>query len=345
MATAAAAIQEWTLTTPWAEPHCALGEGPFYEAETDSLRLVDIKKKQILYFRGVSAPANKDTAAGRPEIVQLDVCPSVTADIDGVDPRERILVGVKHGLTTLDVRGGQGRWEMLVPFHEPRNERLRANDGYADPLGRFLLGSMTDFGLGPFQPEGVCVCVCLSCSIHSCSPFLFNVKNLTMHTKGGLFLFTPDSAQELIPGLTIPNGMGWSPDLGTVYLTHSPVRELWAFDYDAATGAMRNRRVHYRHASGPAEPDGLRVDAEGHVWQALYGEGAVLRIDGRSGAVLGRVSIPTRNATCVQFVGEDLFVTTAADEDGDDPESKRLGGAIFRVHVGVRGMDLFKFKL
>ncbi|OAA74468.1 SMP-30/Gluconolaconase/LRE-like region [Akanthomyces lecanii RCEF 1005] len=310
-----AAIQEWTVTRPWAEPHCALGEGPFYEAETDSLRLVDIKKKQILYFRDVGAAENRDAAAAGPEVVQLDVCPTVTADIDGVDPRERILVGVKHGLATLDVKGGQGKYELLVPFHEPSNERLRSNDGYADPLGRFLLGSMTDFGLGPFQPE--------------------------------------DSARELIPGLTIPNGMGWSPDLRTMYFTHSPTRELFALDYDPAPGGggggggdMSRRRVHYRHTSGPAEPDGLRVDAEGHVWQAFYGEGMVLRIDGRSGAVLGRVRIPTRNATCVQFVGEDLFVTTAADDGHDaDAESKRLGGAIFRVHVGVRGMDLFKFKM
>lgn len=133
-----------------------------------------------------------------------------------------------------------------------------------------------------------------------------------------------------------------------MYFTHSSTRELFAFDYDPATGATgERRRVHYRHASGPAEPDGLRVDAEGHVWQAFYGEAMVLRIDGRSGAVLGRVRIPTRNATCVQSVSEDLFITTAADDDdnGDDAESKRLGGAIFRVHVGIRGMDLFKFEM
>lgn len=168
---------------------------------------------------------------------------------------------------------------------------------------------------------------------------------LANKTPGGLFLFTHDSAEELVTGLTIPNGIGWSPDLRTMYFTHSPTRELLAYNYDPATGTMSNRRVHHRYPTSGPEPDGLRVDAEGHVWQALYGGSAVLRVDGRTGAVLGRVTLPTRNATCVQFVGEDLFVTTAADEDGQDEESRRLGGAVFRVHVGVGGMQPFKFRM
>lgn len=128
-----------------------------------------------------------------------------------------------------------------------------------------------------------------------------------------------------------------------MYFTHSPTREVFASDYDPSSGVMSNRRVHYQH-KGSGEPDGLRVDVEGHIWQAFYGEAMVLRIDGRTGEVIGKVSVPTKNATCVQFVGEELFITTAADEDGEG-ESQRLGGAIFRVHVGVRGMDLFKFRM
>ena len=129
-----------------------------------------------------------------------------------------------------------------------------------------------------------------------------------------------------------------------MYFTHSPTRELFAFDYDPSSGFMSNKRVHYEHLSGRGEPDGLRIDADGHIWQAIYGEGMVLRIDGKSGQVIGKIRIPTKRATCVQFVGEDLFITTAADDAGEG-DSKRLGGAIFRVHVGVQGMDLFKFKM
>lgn len=144
-------VQEWQATKPWLNRNCALGEGPFYEQETDSLRLVDIKKKQLLCIRGISAAPAQEIAP-EPEILQLDVCPTVTSDIEGVDPRERILLGTKYGIEVLDRK--TGKHDMLVPFAEPHNERLRGNDGAADPLGGFLLGTMTDFGLGEFQPEG-----------------------------------------------------------------------------------------------------------------------------------------------------------------------------------------------
>ena len=129
-----------------------------------------------------------------------------------------------------------------------------------------------------------------------------------------------------------------------MYFTHSPTREVFAYTYDPSTGAMSDRRLFYKH-DGSGEPDGLRVDVEGNVWQAFYGDSMVLRID-PAGQVTGRIRLPTRNVTCVQFVGEELFVTTAADEIGSDvSESVKMGGTVFRVHVGVRGVDLFKFKM
>lgn len=129
-----------------------------------------------------------------------------------------------------------------------------------------------------------------------------------------------------------------------MYFTHSQTREVFAFDYVPETGAVSNQRLWYRH-EGPGEPDGFRVDVEGNVWHAVYGEGAVLKIDPR-GRVIGRISLPTRNITCVQFVGTELVVTSAADEEEDaDETSRRFGGDVFRVDVGTTGLELFKFKL
>lgn len=138
-------FQVWTATEPYIEPHCKLGEGPFYEAQSNTLRFVDIIQRRL---------HTVDLALGAPSLttLQLDAAATVTADIEGVDPREKILIGVKHGLAVLDRKSGA--YEYVARLGDEGGERLRTNDGGADPRGRFWLGTMTDFGLGPFQPEG-----------------------------------------------------------------------------------------------------------------------------------------------------------------------------------------------
>lgn len=137
-------FQVWTADT-FAEPHCKLGEGPFYERETNTLRFVDIIQRRVHTLDLAAGPSSLTT-------LQLDAPATVTADIEGVDPREKILIGVKYGLAVLDRRSGT--YEYVAKMGEENAERLRTNDGGADPRGRFWLGTMTDFGLGEFQHEG-----------------------------------------------------------------------------------------------------------------------------------------------------------------------------------------------
>lgn len=68
----------------------------------------------------------------------------------------------------------------------------------------------------------------------------------------------------------------------------------------------------------------------------------MLKISPRS-QVVGEILLPTRNVTCTQFVGTELFITSAEDTDGDD-KSKEFGGGLFRVDVGVEGLEPFPFK-
>ncbi|KAK2590038.1 rRNA-processing protein cgr1 [Conoideocrella luteorostrata] len=296
--------QHWTVDEPWLDLRCSLAEGPFYEKATNSVRFVDIKRNSIHTVSVIEGQPSLQTC-------QLDICPTVTADIEGVDPRERILVGVKYGLAVLDRRSG--RYEMLARFNNLDNERLRSNDGAADPHGRFWIGSMTDFGYGEFRPEG------------------------------SLYRFGQDSKEEVVKGLTIPNSIGWSPDNNkTMYYTHSKARQIFALDYDPSSGVVSNQRLFYQHPTA-GEPDGFRIDVDGNLWTAVYGEAKVLRINPQ-GEVTGQISLPTRNITCVQFVGTELVITSAADEGGEG-QSKLYGGGLFRVDVGTTGLDLFKFKM
>ncbi|KAK4044004.1 hypothetical protein C8A01DRAFT_31877 [Parachaetomium inaequale] len=301
-------LQQWHVSEPYLETHCSLGEGPYYEPATNTLRFVDIIKKQLHTVSLTEGPSSLKT-------LQFDESVTVTADIEGRDPQETLLVGAKQGLAVLDRK--TGKYEYVTKFGEEKGERIRSNDGVVDPNGRFWLGTMTDFGLGPFQPEG------------------------------SLYRFTHATpAARTRSGLTIPNSLGFSPDAHTMYFTHSTAREVLAWDYDpspASGGTLSNERVFYRH-DGPGEPDGFRVDTDGNLWHAVYGEARVLKISPQ-GELVGEVRIPTRNATCCELVGGgELVITTAADEEGEG-ESKRLGGAVFRVVVGAEGVPRFGFRM
>lgn len=147
----------------------------------------------------------------------------------------------------------------------------------------------------------------------------------------------------MVKGLTIPNSIGWSPDNKTMYYTHSKARQIFVLDYDTVSGAVSDHRLFYKHPTS-GEPDGFRIDVEGNLWTAVYGESKVLKIN-PEGKVIGQVTLPTRNITCVQFVGTELIITSAADEDSEDKTSRDYGGALFRVDVGTTGLELFKFRM
>lgn len=110
-----------------------------------------------------------------------------------------------------------------------------------------------------------------------------------------------------------------------------------AYDYSASDGTLTNERVFYQH-DGDGGPDGFKIDEEGNIWQAFYGESRVLKIS-PEGKVIGQVDYPTKAITCPVFIGTELWVTTAG---GNDEE---YSGGVFKVDVGVRGLKDFKFKL
>ncbi|KAI0902296.1 SMP-30/Gluconolaconase/LRE-like region-domain-containing protein [Annulohypoxylon nitens] len=308
-------IQRWNVMLPYIHLQCGLGEGPYYEPARHYLRFVDIKKKRLHI---VDLYKSKSDIGEQVKTIQLDTPVTVTADIDGVDPRERIAIGAKYGVAVLDLRSG--KYEYVSRFSSAAegasdNERIRSNDGAIDPHGRFWLGTMTDIGLD-LQPEG--------------SLYLFDGKTR--------------KARSVRHPVTIPNSISWSPDKRTMYFTDSVARTIFARDCDVETGDVSEERVFYKH-NGPGEPDGHRVDVEGNLWQAVYGEGRVLKISPQ-GKMIGEITLPTKNITCVEFVGTELYITTAGMEEGEGTEEEvELSGALFKVDVFVEGLKPHLFKL
>ncbi len=191
---------------------------------------------------------------------------------------------------------------------------MRFNDGVVDAEGRFFAGSMNDPRVKEPSAEGV------------------------------LFRLDPDlSLHRVIENVTIPNGMGFSLDEKFMYFIDSPTRNVSKFKYDRKTGSISDREVFY-HVDGDAIPDGMAMDVKGCLWIALAGGSKVLKLS-PEGKLVGEISLPTRMISCAVFAGEELYITSAEEEEpGKYPDSVKYGGSLFRVHVGVEGIPLHKFR-
>ena len=131
---------------------------------------------------------------------------------------------------------------------------------------------------------------------------------------GALYRLELDgSCTTVLTGLTISNGIGWSPDASTMYLSDSGTGCVDAFRFDGSTGAISDRRTVVRIDQPGMAPDGLTVDEEGGIWVALWNGGAVNRY-AADGSLLATVQLPVERPTSCAFGGpgrDTLFVTSA----------------------------------
>lgn len=136
---------------------------------------------------------------------------------------------------------------------------------------------------------------------------------------GGLFRVTREAGAvkfaRVQTGTGCANGMGWSPDLRLMYWTCSSRNRIFVYDYDAATGEMRNERVfHQANHATDGTCDGLAVDSAGNVYSARWGGSAIHKFSPQ-GELVAKIPVPTANVTSLCFGGKDLrdvYVSTAA---------------------------------
>jgi gluconolactonase len=119
------------------------------------------------------------------------------------------------------------------------------------------------------------------------------------------------------------NGVAWSPDGATLYLSDTRQQRLIVFE--PGRNARRDIDV-----SALGHPDGMAVDEHGAVWLALVG-GGVARLT-PAGEVDRRIEPPSSFTTSCCFDGRDLVVTT-----GNHSEHTDLGGCVLRTTLDVGG--------
>ncbi len=221
------------------------------------------------------------------------------------------VIAVERGFVLEDA---QGHLDALPELWT--DSSVRMNDGGCDPQGRFYCGSMAYD-----QAPG----------------------------RGRLFRLGPDRAvSPVLDEFTVPNGLDWSPDGGTVYHVDSATRRVFAYDYgdgdgnDTAAG-FSGKRVLAEIADGAGSPDGLTVDADGYVWVALYAGHAVHRYS-PTGGLDGVIELPVSRPTACTFGGDALdrlFITTT--RENLPPDAEPAAGSLYAYDPGVRGRPVRAF--
>ena len=224
-----------------------------------------------------------------------------------------LVVACGRGLAFFDEDAGR-----FDPIANPEGDKsqVRFNDGSVDPAGRFWAGTMNESDI--------------ESPVHS------------------LYRLDVDlSLDKVIDDVTIANGLGWSPDHATLYFTDTVRRTIFAYDYDTATGAIKNRRPFIEIPEVEGYPDGMTVDSEGCIWSAIWGGSKVARFDPQ-GRRIAEIPLPVAHVTSCAFGGKNfdtLYITTAWT--GLDAQARRQqpqAGDVFCLQTDTPGLPEPRFK-
>ncbi|MEX0660613.1 MAG: SMP-30/gluconolactonase/LRE family protein [Balneolaceae bacterium] len=173
-------------------------------------------------------------------------------------------------------------------------------------------------------------------------------NDLVVDQKGGLYfsdsqfiagreIMQPDPSVYYVSGqgeitrviydVEFPNGLGLSPDGGTLYVANTPGTQILAYDV-AEDGTVSNRRdfaaVELAEDSETSGADGMAIDSEGNLYVATT-QGLGVQIFNSSGDYLGNIEAPTPTNN-VSFGGEEDKILYISTQDG-----------IYQISVNIEG--------
>jgi sugar lactone lactonase YvrE len=277
------------------------GEGPVWDASRGLLASVDMLRGDLL-----TVDLLRD-GVELAEVRRRHVGDLLAA----LRPRARggWVVALARGFGLLDEPGAASDGTARPLGELWSDETVRMNDGGCDPAGGFWCGSMAvDSAPG----------------------------------RGALYRLAPDgSVATMLTGVTVSNGLCWSPDGSRAYYVDSATGAIDVLTVDLAAPAVTGRE-RFADVEG-GTPDGLTVDVEGGVWVALWGGSAVHRYtpDGTLDTV---VTVPTTHPTACAFAGpelDELWITSSALGAGG---SDGRAGALYRCLPGVRGLEPLPYR-
>lgn len=240
------------------------------------------------------------------------------ADDGTIDETQRVDFGGKVGAVAT---GLGGEWLVAVDgrlvrrsaegaitaeidvLHGASGRRL--NDGKVDPAGRYLVGSLRMDGASSSEV---------------------------------LVVVDEHGVRPLDDDLGLSNGLAWSGDGAILYSIDTEARTVFRRPWDVTTGEAGPRETHIELSDG--YPDGMTIDAEDHLWIAVWGKGQVRRYS-PAGELIRAIDVPAPFVSSVCFAGASLstLVITTSNRDLDEAGRAQYpdAGRLFTIAPGVVG--------
>ncbi|WP_238366688.1 SMP-30/gluconolactonase/LRE family protein [Mesobacterium pallidum] len=274
------------MTTIFDNRMCELGEGPLWHPERGQLFWFDILGKRLLTRDGDS-----------PRHWQFEDHVSAAGWVD----RDTLLMASETGLYRFDLATGER--DRVAPL-EADNPVTRSNDGRADPMGGFWIGTMGKAA----EPRA-----------------------------GAIYRYYRGDFRKVHDGITIPNAICFAPGGRRGYFTDTFGKRVMTQALDADGWPEGEAEVFLDLRAEGLNPDGAVVDSDGGVWNAQWGAGRVARYTAQ-GAFDRAIAVPGTNASCPAFGGPELttlYVTTAR-ENLDSPDDAQ--GCVYEAPAGITGL-------
>jgi sugar lactone lactonase YvrE len=271
----------------------------------------DARRGELLRVDILAGRVYRDEVAENGALISVRTyqVPGTVGAIAPVHDHEGWLLAAGRGFVHLSSDGSLRSLAEVAPAG------TRMNDAACDPQGRFWAGTLADD-----------------------------------HRAGGGALYRLDRngrTELMLSGLTIPNGLGWSLDGGTMYLVDSGPRVVHAFAFDGDGGAISDRRVLITVSEEIGAPDGMTVDADGDLWVAIYGGGRVQRYS-PDGVLRQTLTVPAIQSTSCAFAGPGLsrlYVTTATENWSDEQRrAEPTAGVVYRLDTNATGRPAAPFR-
>lgn len=273
----------------------ATGESPVWRAAEQALYWVDIPAHSVYRWSALDGSVSHWEA---PQAISC-LAPSRWANL--------WIGGAETGVVLLRLQPGAPISCELLATAAHAQEHMRFNDGKCDRQGRFLAGTMVWDGR-PGAGDSV----------------------------GALYQYGFDrKLRPLLQGFKKPNGLAFSPDGTTMYLSdsHPEQRMVWAFDYNLQTGTPENRRPFIDMRAFEGRPDGAAIDADGCYWICGTDAGLVHRYTPK-GRLDCSVKLPIAKPSMCAFGGSDLrtlYITSMRNSAVSDPSAH--DGGVFAIHL------------